>query len=317
MNLSGNEFLGILNSIDIHSKKDHPNILIAAEFWEKDRYCAAKTCYKFMRTIDDMIDDHKAANRMIAPGERKEFVSQVNSWLRMVIASGECNPLRKELTEIIEKYRIPLWPLEAFARSMIYDINNDGFPTLDDFLEYSEGASVAPASIFVHLNCLTKKNGIYKEPAFDVKEAATPCAIFSYLVHIVRDFQKDQLNNLNYFADDLILKHGLNRNDLKQIAKGRPVNDNFRNMIREYYLLADEYRLKTRETIKKISPLLEPRYQLSLEIIFDLYMMIFERIDINNGTFASKELSPAPEETRKRVYETILKFTPFAGVDLA
>jgi phytoene/squalene synthetase len=317
MNLSGNNFLEILNSIDFHSIKDHPNILLAAEFWEKDRYCAAKICYKFMRTVDDMIDDYKAANIIIAPGDRKEFVAQVDNWLKMIITSGDCNPLRKELIEIIEKYRIPLWPLEEFARSMIYDINNDGFPTLDDFLKYSRGASVAPASIFVHLNSLTKKNGIYKEPAFDVKKAATPCAIFSYLVHIIRDFQKDQHNNLNYFADDLILKHGLNRYDLKQIANGKPVNDNFRNLIKEYYLLADEYRLKTRETIEKIRPLLEPRYQLSLEVIFDLYLMVFEKIDIRNGNFTTEELNPSPDETKKRVYQTILNFNPYTDANTA
>ena len=78
------------------------------------------------------------------------------------------------------------------------------FLPLKAFLEYSEGASVAPASIFVHLNSISKVNGKYDNPPFDVKWAATPCAIFSYLVHIIRDFQKDQLNNLSYFADDLI-----------------------------------------------------------------------------------------------------------------
>jgi phytoene synthase len=276
------EFLEIYNSIDFHSIKDHPNILIAAEFWEKDRYCAAKICYKFMRTIDDLIDDHKAANKLIAPSERKEFTANVNEWLKMIIASDDCNPMQKELVEIIDRFRIPLWPLETFAKSMIYDINNDGFPTLNAFLSYAQGASVAPASIFVHLNSLSKKNGLYESPVFDVMEAATPCAVFSYLVHIIRDFQKDQLNNLNYFADDLIARYGLKRNDLRQIAEGGDVNHNFRSLIKEYYLLADEYRLKTYKTIKGISPLLEPRYQISLEIIFNLYLIVFERIDIRN-----------------------------------
>ena len=105
--------------------------------------------------------------------------------------------------------------MEAFAKSMIYDINNDGFPTLKAFLEYSEGASVAPASIFVHLNSISKTDGNYINPPFDVKWAATPCAIFSYLVHIIRDFQKDQLNNLSYFADDLIVKNKLTRKKLQ------------------------------------------------------------------------------------------------------
>jgi phytoene/squalene synthetase len=309
MNRQEDKFLEIFNSIDFYSIKDHPNILIAAAFWEEDRYCAARVCYKFMRTIDDLIDDHKAANKVIAPGERKEFVANVNNWLKMIIDSDECNPLRKELTEIIKKFRIPAWPLEAFATSMLYDINNDGFRTLDDFLKYSQGASVAPASIFVHLNGLTHENGFYKEPAFDVREAATPCAIFSYLVHIIRDFQKDQLNNLNYFADDLTAKYNLNGEDLREFAGGRPLNSSFRDLIREYFCLADEYRKKTLGIIKKISPLHDPRYQLSLEIIFNLYVMVFERIDFRNGNFTSEELNPSSEETKKRVYETIMKFT--------
>jgi phytoene/squalene synthetase len=194
---------------------------------------------------------------------------------------------------------------------MIYDINNDGFPTLDSFLVYAGGASVAPASIFVHLNGLQKINGQYVPPQFDVKWAATPCAIFSYLVHIIRDFQKDQLNNLSYFADDLIIKNSLSRKALREFADGRPVNNNFRNLIKQYYSLADEYRLKTYDIIKEIGPPLEPRYQLSLEIIFDLYLMVFERIDIRNGKFTTEELNPTPEETRERVYKTIINHSFF------
>jgi phytoene/squalene synthetase len=308
MNSQRNKFLEIFNTIDFDVIKDHPNILIAASFWESDRFSAAKTCYKFMRTIDDLIDNHKANNKLIAPDERKEFIANVEDWLKMIIISKVCNPVEEELIETIEKFRIPLWPMEAFARSMIYDINNDGFPTLEAFLEYAGGASVAPASIFVHLNGLSKINGKYENPPFDVKWAATPCAIFSYLVHIIRDFQKDQLNNLCYFADDLIIKNGLTRKDLREFAEGNPVNSNFRKLIKHYYSLADVYRLKTFDVIKEIRPLLEPGYQLSLEIIFNLYLMVFERIDLLSGRFTAEELNPTPEETRERVYNTIMKF---------
>jgi hypothetical protein len=64
----------------------------------------------------------------------------------------------------------------------------------------------------------------------------------------------------------------------------------------------------TYDIIKEIKPLLEPRYQLSLEIIFELYLMVFERIDISNGKFTTEELNPTPQETRSRVLETIMKF---------
>ncbi|HEX7494365.1 MAG TPA: squalene/phytoene synthase family protein [Bacteroidales bacterium] len=308
MNSQKDTFLEKFYSIDFHKIIDHPNILIAANFWNDERFCAAKTCYKFMRAIDDMIDNHKAKNKLIKADERKEFVANIDEWLKMIIISKECNPLNLELQETVGKFSLPLWPMEAFAKSMIYDINHDGFPTMDAFLEYAGGASVAPASIFVHLNGLMKANGHYENPPFDVKWAATPCAIFSYLVHIIRDFQKDQLNNLNYFADDLIIKNGLTRNKMREFAEGKPVNKNFRNLVKQYYSLADEYRRKTYEVIKEIKPLHEPRYQLALEIIFDLYLMIFERIDIQNGNFTTEELNPQPEETKQRVYNTIMKF---------
>jgi phytoene/squalene synthetase len=308
MNSQRDTFLEIFNSIDFHQIIDHPNILIAANFWEAERYCAAKTCYKFMRAIDDLIDNHKAKNILIAADEREEFITNVNDWLRMIIISKECNSLQGELIETIEKFRIPLWPMEAFAKSMIYDINNDGFPTLNAFLEYAGGASVAPASIFVHLNGLKKENGIYENPPFDVKWASTPCAVFSYLVHIIRDFQKDQQNNLSCFADDLIIKYKLSRKKMQEFANGSPIDNNFRNLIKHYYLLADEYRLKTYDVIKQISPMLEPRYQLSLEIIFGLYLMVFEKIDVQNGRFTTEELNPTPEETKERVYKTIMNF---------
>lgn len=308
INSQTDQFIEIFNSMDFNKITDHPNILIAANFWDAERFCAAKICYKFMRAIDDLIDNHKANNKMIRSDERVDFIANVNSWLKLITVSEECNSEQTELLRTIEKFRIPLWPLEAFARSMIYDINNNGFHTLEAFLDYSQGASVAPASVFVHLSGLTRQDGEFREPAFDVKEAAMPCAIFSYLVHIIRDFQKDQLNNLNYFADDLLDLHGLSGQDLNDIANGSPASREFRNMVKVYYHLADEYRLKTYEVLRRIKPLMEPRYQLSLEVIFDLYQMIFERIDVENGSFTTSELNPTPEETKERVYKTIIRF---------
>ena len=301
-------YIDLFHKIDFDKIQDHPNILVAASFWDEERYCAARTCYKFMRAIDDLIDDHKAANRKIQPGEQKKFLGDVDHWISVIKNMNPCNPLQEELTDTLHKFRIPVWPLQNFAGSMIYDIHHDGFPTLETFLEYAEGASVAPAAIFVHLCGIHKQNGQYSLPEFDVAEAARPCAIFSYLVHIIRDFQKDQQNNLNYFADDLIVKHNLKRETLKEFATHGEVDDRFRALVREYYMLADQYRMATYEVIKKIRPFVEPRYQLSLEIIFSLYLMVFERIDINNGRFTQEELNPAGDEIKERVNQTILKF---------
>jgi phytoene/squalene synthetase len=304
-----NNYIDILNSIDFTKIKDHPNILIAANFWDSDRYDAASTCYRFMRDVDDMIDNHKAIYKNISESEKRQFRDYVDNWLRMVFNNSNSSPFQKKLIDTIKSFRIPVWALEAFAKSMIYDIHNDGFPTFQTFIEYAGGASVAPAAIFVHLCGIKKQNGRYSEPAFDVRKAATSCAIFSYLVHIIRDFQKDQLSNLNYFADDMILKNGLNRKDLRKIAEGGYVSNGFRNLVMEYYKAANEYRKKTYKVIDEIRPFLEPEYLLSLRIIFGLYLMVFERIDISKGHFTAEELNPTPEETKNRVHEIIINFS--------
>ena len=301
-------YTDIFHSIDFEKIIDHPNILIAAHFWDEDRYQAAKVCYKFMRTIDDLIDNYKTEHKTIALEEKAHLETDVNAWINTILNAAQNNPAQVELIKTVQKFHIPAWPLEAFAKSMIYDIHNDGFSTLQDYLDYAGGASVAPASIFVHLCGLTKVNNQYIEPKFDVKQAATPCAIFSYVVHIIRDFVKDHTHNLNYFPDDLMAKNGLNRENLLAMANGAELSTGFRNMIRELYTVADEYRKKTYEIMQKIKPQLEPRSQLSLEIIFSLYLMVFERIDIENGTFSTRELNPTSEEIKERVWKVIEEF---------
>ena len=69
-------FLDIFNAIDFEKIVDHPNILIAAHFWESERYQAAKNCYQFMRSIDDLIDNYKTDHVSIAPEEKSRFVNR-------------------------------------------------------------------------------------------------------------------------------------------------------------------------------------------------------------------------------------------------
>jgi phytoene/squalene synthetase len=301
-------FLSLLKKINFEKITDHPNILIAAAFWEEDRYVAAKTCYKYMRAIDDLIDNHKSAHLVIGDNEKDKFTESVQTWINMIKTNADTDTSNDELIRTIKRFHIPAWPLEAFAKAMIYDIDHIGFQTIGDFLEYAGGASVAPASIFVHLNGLVKHNDGYLPPVFDVKGAATPCAVFSYLVHIIRDFRKDQLNNLNYFADEEIAVNGLTHSDLRLIAEGGSIPQGFRNMIETYLNIADIYRKSTLNIMEHIFPLLEPRYRLSLQIIFNLYQMVYERIDIKKGSFTTEELNPASWEIKQCVYETIMAF---------
>jgi len=291
---------------DFNEILTNPIMDISARIWDEERYEAFKLCYRSMRVIDDIIDERKAKARSITEFEKKKFTSIVNDWNEAIKKASTFDPFQKQF--IKTKFKIPLWPWQKFAKSMIYDLDHNGFKTFQTFLMYSEGAAVAPASVFMHLCGISKDNGVYMPPKFDVERAARPLAIFAYLVHIIRDFQKDQLSNLNYFADDLISKNGLDRMQLRKIAEGSKIIPGFRNLMEVYYNYADYYRREAREMMDNTQSCLEPRYQLSRELIYSLYGQIHESIDVFNGRFTTEELNPSPEEVQDRINMTISSF---------
>jgi phytoene/squalene synthetase len=141
-----------------------------------------------------------------------------------------------------------------------------------------------------------------------ISDVARPCAIFSYLVHIIRDFQKDQFNNLNYFAQDILEKHGLTAEQLKLIATGGEIPDGFRGVISEYKIQAEKYKVETEKMLKSLEGKLEPRDMLSLKIIYHLYLQIYNRIDPDHGRFTMAELNPTPDEVKESVAECIRSY---------
>ncbi|MFC2107523.1 phytoene/squalene synthase family protein [Bacteroidota bacterium] len=296
----------LIESIDIGKIAKNPNILIAANFWDEEKFNAAKTVYKFMRVIDDLIDDHKAKFAELSCFDKELFTKKINSWI--LCLQGEKSDegiFMDEVIETVNTFKIPIQYFHDFARAMIYDINNEGFKTFDDFLEYSNGAANGPAAVFLHLCCLDKKNGEYFQPIENIADLARPCALFSYLVHIIRDFQKDQDENLNYFALDILERNDVSPFDLKAMSKGAEISQGFRNVVKDYLAEAEKYKIQTIEVIHRLREKISDSYLLSLNVIFDLYLQIFERIDIENGSFTSEELIPSPSEVKERVLKCL------------
>jgi phytoene/squalene synthetase len=297
------EYLSI-SKLTYKELQSNPILDIAARVWENDVYQAAQVCYRSLRIFDDLIDNHKKTGPLSSL-EKKEYSVMIRDWISGINNSKPLDSTQKELLEVINRFRIPLWPFQKFSKAMLYDINNEGFSTWKTFLRYTEGAAISPASIFVHL-CGVEKNGnSYNPPRFEIRGVARPAALYSYLVHIIRDFEKDQKNNLNYFAEDIMSEFGLNSEMLRNIAEGGEINSGFRGLMNRYYESAEFYRNKALRSIDIAGPYLEPRYVISLQIIYDLYLQIFERIDVNNGKFTSDELNPTPDEVRDRLNLTV------------
>ena len=76
MHTNNKKYKEIIESIDIGKIAKNPNILIAANFWDEERFQAARTIYKFMRVIDDLIDDHKAKFASLSCFDKELFTQK-------------------------------------------------------------------------------------------------------------------------------------------------------------------------------------------------------------------------------------------------
>lgn len=307
MNSTDNHTLDFVRDVPFDQILTNPILDIAARFWEKDRYEAFKVCYRSMRRLDDLVDHRKETGELISASEARQFQAMMTDWLQMVRREETADPFVAEMVVAIGKYSIPIWPWERLLTAMAYDLSHNGYSSFLVFLRYTEGAAISPASIFMHLIGYQPE---LKAPPYDIRLAARDLAIFSYLTHIIRDFQKDRLVHLNYFADDILKAHSVAAADLDQSAKSGEPTASFRALVSEYKRLADRYRLRARSRIDQLRPLLAPRYQLSLELIYQLYLQIFERIDPDKGSFTTEELNPTPPEVKARIDLTLENFTP-------
>jgi len=287
----------------------NPFLDIAARFWDERRYEAFRVCYRSMRLIDDLVDERKVTGEPLLPEEQAYYRSLIYRWLDQLRRRRPADKSHEELLALLGRFAIPLWPWERLCHAMIYDLDHDGFATFRVFLRYAEGAAIAPASVFVHL-CGVVESGDdhYRSPSFDIRKAARPLALFSYLVHIMRDFQKDQLRGLNYFAEDLLAAHSLGLADMRRAAEGGPIPQALRDLLARYRSLADYYRSRARVTLDRLAGSLEPRYRLSLEVIYGLYHLVFERIDSRAGSFSGQELNPPSREVQRKLQAILADF---------
>ena len=311
MNPANERSLDFAREIPFDQILTNPILDLAARVWEEERYEAFRICYRSMRRLDDLVDHRKESGVEITSHEVTQFSRMMRDWLVLIRERKQTDPFIAEMVITLDKFGIPLWPWERLIKAMGYDLTHNGFATFATFLRYTEGAAIAPASIFMHL---IGADSLGERPPYNIRDGARALAIFSYLVHIVRDFQKDQKAKLHYFCDDLMVRAGTNREECAQVARDENPTPGFRRMMAEYYRLADFYRIKARHKIDTIMPMLAPRYQLSLELIYQLYYQIYCRIDPPNGFFTTAELNPTEAEVKECINLTIERFIPIATV---
>jgi phytoene/squalene synthetase len=286
------------NSEFTHSlaRKGTPNLYLAARFFEpEEKFRAFLSTYAAMRVMDDIVD-HRRARGELSVEDIREISDRLDNLVDMIIQDelDQSLPYSQELELAFREFEIPKWPFVKLVEAMKYDLHNDRFDTPDNFLEYSEGAAVAPGAVFMHLaGCSFDGSNSLVPPRFNIHDAAQPLAVFSYLVHILRDFKKDFVSGsrpLVYLDTESMDKFHLNDNDLELIARSGKQSLKFTKMVQWYYHRITFYQQISDKTLRNIESQMPEDGRFALNFIYELYSATAAQIAACNYNIASNRI---------------------------
>ena len=266
--------------------------------------------YASMRVIDDFVDDdftlRPPAERA---GERARAHGRVDGWLAACRAALSGAP--EEAPEFLDPRigralaagfggaDLGPGPWDALATAMHRDVDELAFRTWEDFTGYCEGATVAPASIFLYVlagrfssDGSEVRSGLPAEAA----ACARDMAVFCYLVHIARDLLKDARasTGLITIPDEALTPHGLDRSSVASVALSADTQP-LRGLVRDLVERAGHYRARADGWLDRIRPALALREAASLHAILAVYHRLHDRITAD----PSLPLSGDPEERER------------------
>lgn len=161
-------------------------------------FCAT---YASMRVIDDYVDDaFLALPPATRAAERETALSVIEDWRSGSVRGltvGEpvagFDGVLEGLAASHDLAKIDPGPWNRLAGAMARDVEERQMPDWDAFLDYAEGATAAPAAVFVEILALRPGRNGRLESLLDGEavERIRNAGILLYLVHIMRDLAED------------------------------------------------------------------------------------------------------------------------------
>jgi phytoene synthase len=248
--------------------------------------------YASMRLIDDYIDNEFLA---LAPVERAALrgtaMARLECWQRcawaaaedrLEVAPGEADrDIFVALTHVVGRSELGPGPWCKLATALARDIEEWPIHSWQDFLDYSEGAAVAPAEVFVYtLGCRFRPEGgseiaLPRAPA----DYARNLALFCYLVHILRDLALDlsRAPQLVSVPRELMAAQGLNLESLAA-AVGQGQGERVWPLVEAVADFAAPYRERAQADISAFETASEPAAAELLWQIHGIYSAVFDEL---------------------------------------
>lgn len=210
------------------ASKDRSNLYIVSQFFEdRARYDAFIAMYAVMRLIDDRVDN-VVDKTLLSGTARAALLRELDQWEGRIrrayddMAADDAVDIA--LAAAVRTFPVPIELWIAFVDAMRFDVRKPRFDDFAEFLDYGEGATVAPTSIYVYLLTARRGNdGRYVVQGFDFRACGRDLGRFAYIAHILRDVRKDLhvgQSGLVYLPAADLRAHGLAESDLRALSDG-------------------------------------------------------------------------------------------------
>lgn len=278
--------------------KDQNNLyLVSRYFADPERYRSFCAHYAIMRLVDDRIDAIPSRGELSPEAKAFEH-GVVEFWERTVEACrAGAAPVVSDVPEGLHvpdllhafadasrRFPVPeaLW--RNFFRAMHRDLECQRFATYLDFLDYAEGAAVAPTTIYLYQ--VASRSSASGEPyrlpeGFDLLGSGRNLGIFAYLGHILRDVAADLATGregLLYLATDDLEAFGITERMLFDDLAKRQASPQVRALVGELVERARAFLKQGRKLLGALDGTLTPDCAFILELIVTLYEAVVERI---------------------------------------
>lgn len=272
-------------------------------FQDLERYRAFCAQYAVMRLVDDRIDA-LPSRAALPPAERRAEQEIVNLWQRLVTAAhrgdlagaerrvaGLPDPragaLLSTLAAAFRRFAAPLGLWDNFFAAMRRDLTGARFGAYHEFLDYAEGATAAPTTIYLYLlSASLQPDGRYQPPPeFDLIRCGRALGLFAYLGHILRDLPDDLATGsegLLYFSADDLSRHHLTEDMLfADLAEGRS-RDALRTLVATLVARARAALAEGRGYLTALQGRLAPDCAFILDLIIEIYEAALEKIEASD-----------------------------------
>lgn len=226
------------------ASKDRSNLFLTSQFFtDPARYDAFIAMYAVMRVIDDLVDDVPDKARLSEAG-RTVLLRSIDAWENRIrnAYSGApfAEPLDVALSAAVRTFPVPIDFWRRFLDAMRFDVSNPRFADFREFVEYGEGATVAPTAMYVYLLTSERQpDGRYVVKDFDYAACGRDLGLFAYVAHVLRDVRTDLEvgdGGLVYLSLDDLARHDLSESDLFTLTSGsapQAMLERWRSLVRD------------------------------------------------------------------------------------